>query len=351
MMTRGMPFLSTGAMLLPLLLAACDGAAEVSNGEPRSPSAQGEWTQRAPMPQARTEVSVATDGQRAYVIGGFARRDDGSTVAPRAMFIYDPAEDRWTTSPDSIPEGVNHSGFVYLNGRLYIVGGFRGATFQPTGAVRIYDLATRTWTDGPPLPTPRGALSVAVLDGRIHAIGGNAANASALDPAEHNVGADGSSVGTHEVFDPATGKWTRLAPMPTARNHAGAAAVNGKIHVVAGRVGDNATLTAHEVYDPATNSWSAAPPVPPGRSGIAVVTLRGAIYVFGGETFGPVEKTFDEAERYDPATGRWASMPRMPTARHGLGAAAIGNAIYVIAGGPRPGFAYSAANERLTLAR
>jgi N-acetylneuraminic acid mutarotase len=350
MMTRGIPFLRPGAALLPLLLAACGGAAQVNDGESRVPSAQGEWARRAPMPEARTEVSVATDGRLAYVIGGFAPAD-GGTVAPRAMFIYDPAQDRWTTSPDSIPEGVNHAGFVFLDGKLYTVGGFRENTFEPTGAVRIYDLAAGAWTDGPPLPTPRGALSLAVLEGRIHAIGGNAANAGALDPAEHNVGPDGSSVGTHEVFDPATGEWTRLAPMPTARNHAGAAAVNGRIHVLAGRVGGNATLTAHEVYDPATDSWSAAAPVPTGRSGIAVVTLRDAIYVFGGETFGAVQKTFDEAERYDPATGRWAALPRMPTARHGLGAAAIDDAIYVIAGGPSPGFAYSAVNERLTPAR
>src|SRR5690606_6324908 len=189
---------------------------------------------------------------------------------PRAMHIYDPATDAWTTSPDSIPEGVNHAGLVYLDGKLYLVGGFRGATFDPIDAVWIYDIAAGTWTAGPPLPTARGAMAVAVLNGKIHVIGGNAANAGALNPAEHNVGPDASSVGTHEVFDPATGQWTRLPPMPTARNHAGAAVLNGRIHVFAGRVGSNDTLFVHEVFDPATNAWTTAPRVPTGRRGVRV---------------------------------------------------------------------------------
>jgi len=319
------------------------GSAEITVHPPL-----GRWDSLRPMPQDRTEISAATDGQRIYVIGGFAL-DGNRVVAPRAMYVYDPATDAWTTSPDSIPEGVNHAGFVYLDGKLYIVGGFRGASFDPINAVRIYDIATGTWTDGPPMPTARGAMAVTVLNGKIHAIGGNALNAPALNPGEHNVGPDASSVGTHEVFDPATGQWTRLPPMPTARNHAGAAVLNGRIHVFAGRVGSNDTLAVHEVFDPATNSWTTAPRVPTGRSGIAVVEFNGKAYVFGGEKFATEEATFREAERYNPVTREWELMPPMPTGRHGLGAALVGDRIYVIAGGPRPGFWYSSVNEQLTV--
>jgi N-acetylneuraminic acid mutarotase len=193
------------------------------------------------------------------------------------------------------------------------------------------------------MPTPRGAAALAVLDGRIHFIGGNAANADSLGH-EHNVGDDNSSVGTHEVYDPATDQWTERASMPTPRNHLGAAVLDGRIHTVAGRVGGNMTLTPHEVYDPATDAWSAAPPVPTGRSGIAVVALAGHLYVFGGES----SRTFDEAERYDPATATWAALPPMPTARHGLGAAVFGTDIHVLSGGPSPGFAFSTAHEVLS---
>lgn len=332
-----------GTATISATTGGVSGSAEITVHPPL-----GHWTPLRPMPQERTEISAATDGQRIYVVGGFA--PDGSrVVAPRAMHIYDPATDAWTTSPDSIPEGVNHAGLVYLDGKLCLVGGFRGATFDPIDAVWIYDIAAGTWTAGPPLPTARGAMAVAVLNGKIHVIGGNAANAGALNPAEHNVGPDASSVGTHEVFDPATGQWTRLPPMPTARNHAGAAVLNGRIHVFAGRVGSNDTLFVHEVFDPATNAWTTAPRVPTGRSGVAVVVFGGEAYVFGGEAFATQEVTFREAERYDPVTNQWELVPPMPTGRHGLGAAVVGEFIYVIAGGPRPGFWYSNVNERLTV--
>jgi N-acetylneuraminic acid mutarotase len=326
--------------VVAVVVAGCTGTAEES--AVRQP-----WQQRAPLPEGRTEVSVTTDGQLVYLLGGFGQGSGQQASAPRTLYSYDPATDQWS-SPGAIPEGVNHAGLVHLNGKLYLIGGFRENTFTPSGAVRIYDPATRTWTEGAPLPTPRGALATVVLAGRIHAIGGNAANASSLDHRDHGVGSDASSVGTHEVYDPASNTWTRHAPLPTPRNHLGAAVVNGKIHVVAGRVGGTFTMTTHEIYDAATDSWTTAPPVPTGRSGIAVVEHRGQVYVFGGETSGQVSKTFAEAERFDPRTNAWESLPPLPTARHGLGAAAVGSVIYVISGGPQPGFAFSGANEMLT---
>jgi N-acetylneuraminic acid mutarotase len=323
------------------LLAAC-GA--VPGAEDTIPA---RWEARTPVPEARTEVSVTTDGSLIYLIGGFRAEAGGSSSAPRAMFAYDPAADSWTTR-EEIPEGVNHAGFAAAGGKLYIVGGFRENRFSPTGAVRVYDPATRIWRDGAGMLTPRGALAVAVVDGKIHAIGGTAARGAGLPPHEHGTPQADQSVGTHEVYDPAADAWTRLAPMPTPRNHLGAAVIGGKIHVIGGRVSGDMELTTHEIYDPAAGSWTAGPPVPTGRSGIAVVAHRGLIYVFGGETVRTLSsKTFDEAERFDPATGRWERLPPMPTPRHGLGAASVGEAIHVLSGGPRPRLAFGAANERL----
>lgn len=325
---------------LVLLLAAC----AAPGSETAVPA---RWEVRAPVPEARTEVSVATDGSLIYLIGGFGDGEGRRPAAPRAMFAYDPASDRWTTAGE-IPEGVNHAGFAAVDGKLYVVGGFRGASFSPTGAVRIYDPADSTWRDGAPMLTPRGALAVAVLDGRIHAIGGNAEGGAGLQSHEHGTPEADNSVGTHEVYDPAADTWTRLAPLPTPRNHLGAAVIGGKIHVVGGRVPGDMELTSHEIYDRAAGSWTVGPPLPTGRSGIAVVAHRGRLYVFGGETVGWFSSsTFGEAERFDPETGRWAALPPMPTARHGLGAASFDEAIYVLSGGPSAGLSFGAANERL----
>jgi hypothetical protein len=325
---------------IAIAVAACGAP----GAEPTVPA---RWEARAPVPEARTEVSVATGDSLIYLIGGFGPGEGRRPSAPRAMFAYDPVADRWATAGE-IPEGVNHAGFATVDSRLYIVGGFQGATFSPTGAVRIYDPADSAWREGAPMLTPRGALALAVLDGRIHAIGGNAAGGAGLRPHEHGVPAADNSVGTHEVYDPVADTWTRLAPLPTPRNHLGAAVIEGKIHVVGGRVPGDMELTIHEIYDPATGSWTAGPPLPTGRSGIAVVAHRERLYVFGGETVRRFSsKTFDEAERFDPGTERWEVLPPMPTARHGLGAASFGDAIYVLSGGPEPGLSLGAANEWL----
>jgi N-acetylneuraminic acid mutarotase len=326
---------------LALLLAACGGADRPPSTVPAR------WESRAPVPDARTEVSVASDDSLVYLIGGYGRGEGRRPSAPRTMLVYDPAADRWTTAGE-IPEGLNHASLAAVGGRLYIIGGFQGSSRSATGAVRIYDAAQRTWRDGASMPTPRGALAVAVLDGKIHAIGGNAATGVDLEPHDHGAAAEDRSVGTHEVYDPALDTWTRLEPMVTARNHLGAAAIAGKIHVVGGRVPGDMELTTHEIYDPATDTWEAGPPMPTGRSGIAVVAHRGRLYVFGGETVRRwSSRTFDEAERFDPTTGRWEVLSPMPTARHGLGAASLGEAIYVLSGGPKAGLTLSAANERL----
>jgi hypothetical protein len=307
------------------------------------------WTPLTPLPERRTEVSVATDGSYLYLAGGFGPPDGPErATAPRTLWRYDPQADRWDALTQ-LPQGVHHTAFVYHGGRLFVLGGFRETSFEPVGNVRIFDLRSGRWSEGAPMPTPRGAMGFTVLEGRIHLLGGNAAGPHAVHDHEGGRIADDRSVNTHEAYDPATDTWRRLAPMPTPRNHLGAAALNGRIHAVVGRVNGDFELTTHEIYDPATDAWSTGPAVPTGRSGVATLAHDGFVYVFGGETFADPARTFDDAERYDPRNRRWETLPRMPTARHGLGAAALGTSIYVISGGPSPGFAFSGANERLDL--
>jgi hypothetical protein len=309
------------------------------------------WTAGPPLPERRTEVAVTTDGRYVYLAGGFGPpRGDERATAPRTLWRLDPQAGQWEALTE-IPEGVHHTAFVHHGGRLFILGGFRETGFTPVGNVRIFDLRTRQWSEGASMPTPRGAIGFAVLDGRIHLLGGNAAGPHAVHDHEGGQIAADRSVNTHEAYDPATNRWTRLAPMPTPRNHLGAAALNGRIHAVVGRVGNNFEMTTHEIYDPRTDSWTSGPPVPTGRSGVAAVAHDGWLYLFGGETFTDPARTFDAAERFDPRAGRWERLPPMPTARHGLGAAVLGTTIYVLSGGPTPGFAFGDHNERLEVGR
>jgi N-acetylneuraminic acid mutarotase len=334
------------AALLAFVLAGCPPPEE----PPLPPELVHGWTSLAPLPEARTEVSVTSDGERIYLAGGFIPPRNGAAderpPVGEDLWVYDPLENQWE-SLGPIPAGTHHAGFVHVDGRLYIVGGYRGNSFEPVDQVRIYDIADGTWSDGAPMPTPRGALAYAVLDGRIHTVGGTVAEKEGLDHEAHTTDAPDTSVGTHEVYDPARDTWERRAPMPTARNHHAAEVVDGRLYVTAGRAGDDFTMTVTEAYDPVTDRWEEVAPLPTGRSGVAAAVVDRWIYIFGGETFDPgMTRTFDHVERYDPREDRWDVLDPMPTARHGLGAGVIDGMIHVVSGGPQPGFSFGSAHER-----
>lgn len=295
-------------------------------------SVVGGWTILAPLPDSRTEVSVTTDGTSIFVLGGFGL-SGGGVVAPLPVYQYRPSSDSWSHLTE-LPVGVNHTGLAHVNGSLYIIGGFQGTTFRATNRVMIFDLDALQWREGASMPTARGALAVAVVDGRIHAIGGELAN--------------GSDTGAHEVYDPALDQWSIAAAMPSPRNHHAAAVVGNDIVVVAGRDRVTTTLTTTEIYNTTTGTWRTGADVPTGRSGVAAVSFGDSLYLFGGEQFTNRTGTFADSERYHPATDQWLVEAPMPTARHGLGAAAVGEHIFVISGGPEAGFAFSSVNERFT---
>jgi N-acetylneuraminic acid mutarotase len=156
-------------------------------------SAQGRWTNGAPMPSERTEVAAAEVAGQIYVVGGFGGQLE--------LEIYDPAADRWRRGR-AFPHAVHHAAAVGLNGKLYVVGGFVDG-WSPSDAVFVYDPAVETWRALAAMPTPRGALAAAVIDGRIYAVSG--------------VGPTGRNTVAHEAYDPGNNRWTVLASVPTPR--------------------------------------------------------------------------------------------------------------------------------------
>jgi N-acetylneuraminic acid mutarotase len=273
----------------------------------------GSWSRGTPMPETRNEVTAVAANDRIYVLGGsydLTRNEE-----------YDPATRTWR-SRAPLPAGASHVSATVQNGKIYAVGGFTGRDHK--GAVdRVfeYDVAADTWRALAPLSTPRGSVGVAALDGKIHAIGGRE---------EANDSHSRGVIGTHEVFDPATGRWTQAAPLPRPRDHMVVVAVDGKIHAVGGRFAGNDDMMAdHDVYDPATNAWTSAPPLPTARGGVGGTVYKGLILALGGED---EKRTYNENEGYDLKAGRWLKLAPMPTGRHGHGVAALGSSAYVFAG-------------------
>lgn len=311
-----------------------------ATGAEAPPIRTGTWQQAKPAPTARTEVTAAVLGGEIYVIGGFAPLRFGNLLklsVSDAVEVYHPARDRWRMAA-LLPKALHHAASVSTGERLFVVGGFTPSltsVWNPVNTVFEYLPADNRWVERRPMPTARGALAAAVLDGKIYALGGY----------------DGQrSLPVVEVYDPATDTWQATASLSTPRDHLAAVAVDGRVYAIGGRVDLDyqRNLAVTEAYDPASGRWREVSPLPTPRSGIAAAVLEGMILVLGGESGAG---TFGENEAYWPKTNTWVRLPPLPTPRHGLAAAVVAGRLYALCGGTRPGGSYSQLNEVFTPSR
>jgi N-acetylneuraminic acid mutarotase len=160
------------------------------------------------------------------------------------------------------------------------------------------------WTQKTAMHVARNGLGVAVVDGKIYAVGGSTESGSNV-----NIG---GIVGTNEEYDPTTDKWKLKASMLTPRSGFAIASYEGKVYCIGG-ITDYSSSAGYsmtdinEVYDPATDTWSEKASLPTARRwGIATV-VGSKIYVFGGNP----DK---QMQVYNTETDSWTTMSLVPTA-------------------------------------
>ena len=169
-------------------------------------------------------------------------------------------------------------------------------------------------------------LGIAVVDGKIYAIGGKN---------EEGV------LNITEKYDPVTNEWTSKTSMPTARSDFGIAVYQNRIYVIGGSIGSGTVwgeslLTgATEVYDPETDTWETKNSMPTPRQGLEANVVSDKIYLIGGVRYvgAFIHLEFDENEVYDPVTDSWTIKAVLPTAVWGYSSVVVDNKIYLIGGG------------------
>ncbi len=140
------------------------------------------------------------------------------------------------------------------------------------------------------------------------------------------------------VYDPAADRWEPLPNLPSQRNHIAGAAINGRIHIIGGRLGGgfrSGQTAAHEVFDPETRAWGVAAPMLRPRSGINGVLADGCLHAWGGESAAGM---FPDHDYYDPRSDSWKKLPDMPLPVHGVtGSAFVNGLIHAPGGGTEVG--------------
>jgi len=249
------------------------------------------WTKLAGNPVPVHHAAAVGIGGKMYLVGGFRMPDSGKTAwHPVAdLWSYDAETQAWEALPP-MPTPRGALAAVAVGSKIYAIGGAKlpakedqkegivaGGPVELLGTLEVYDTETKSWVAKAPMSLPRNHHDAAAIGGKIYVVGGRVGSCYSNGWS--------SNVWMNEAYDVATDSWTTLQPMPTARSGIGVAALDGKIHVLGGEGWiDNfgGVFRAHEIYDPATNRWSIAPRMPTPRHGFAKAELAGKIYAISG---------------------------------------------------------------------
>jgi N-acetylneuraminic acid mutarotase len=203
-----------------------------------------------------------------------------------------------------MPTARGGFGIAVVSGKIYAIGGINGNNL-PVGTTEEYNPQTNQWTSMTSMPTPRSGFAVAVFQNKIYAIGGTGGTGFASN---------------NEVFDPVSNTWETKTSMPTPRADLCASVVDDKIYLIGGKRYSNISpfyneTNINEVYDPGNDTWSTAAPLPTAVQGYSSVVLNDKIYVIGGSSESmslPNTVISDANQVFDPGSGNWSTAASLP---------------------------------------
>jgi hypothetical protein len=237
------------------------GAAALLAQPPALEQKPNTWVKRSPLkdgpisPGMGYEASLGYDPKAKLVIRWGGHNQGGGGEQNAETWTFDPLTARWTLKePNTSPPGVccaQQNVFDPDHGRFLRFPAFSGShgwhwfreNYLSNSAVWSYDLATNTWRDLRPAPTPHPRpLRCASWD------------------SDHAVavlfGGEGSGDGTL-VYDPHTNTWTRMQPRPEPAPRSGGNMVYDPVHRRHVLFGTQFGNDAHTwTYDLRKNEWS-----------------------------------------------------------------------------------------------
>jgi N-acetylneuraminic acid mutarotase len=278
----------------------------------------------SPFPVQQLHAAVL-DG-KIWLAGGLTGSSEATTRATNKTEYYDPALHAWALGPP-LPFRVHHAMLVTYRNQLWLIGGFlpQGPNLEAATSNKVLILKGNRWVAGPPLHHARAAGAAVVVGNEIVVVGGRTGGQFPGEVAQTEI-LDGKS-------------WHDAASIPVPGDHLAAATDGTYAYAIGGRtILASTNHSAVQRFDPATGQWTELTPLPVANSDMGAVYVGGQIVTFGGENGFSV---FSTVRAYNLATNTWSVLPNMDQARHGMGAAVVGNTLYAIDGASLPGHAGS----------
>lgn len=166
----------------------------------------------------------------------------------------------------------------HIQGLIYAVGGLTKSG-DSMSTVEVYDPTLKRWRMTEAMTMMRSRVGVAVLEGKLYAIGGYNGK---------------ERLNTVEVYDSKLKRWNKVKPMSYQRSAVGAAPLEGYLYVCGGYDGTS-SLNAVERYSSRLDRWDVMANMNYHRSAAGIVAFDGFIYVLGGHDGMMI---FNSVERY-----------------------------------------------------
>jgi Uncharacterized protein conserved in bacteria len=230
------------------------------------------------LPKGMTSFGAAVVGDELYVYGGnYGGGHDYSEEAQSGdlhrLNLKSP-ESGWQTV--STGEKLTGLAAVAHGGKFYRVGGFT-VTEKEGGDHELnsrdsfarFDPQTGTWEQLPPLPQPRSSHDVVRIGDTLYVVGG-----WSMKAADGN-NDDGwlNSIATIDLSATPL-EWKTIGDVPFQRRALSAAAHKGKLYVIGGMQKKGGPTTRVSIFDPKTGEWTDGPSI-----------LGGSMDGFGSASF------------------------------------------------------------------
>jgi N-acetylneuraminic acid mutarotase len=236
-----------------------------------------------------------------YAIGG----EDCSDECGWGFFVsaYNTVTDVWTSKHTTAQFGRASNGVAKIGNKLYYSG---GTEHDGTGDISVnnalvaYDYTQDTDQRLAPMPRPTADGVTGVINNIMYVLPGTCGTRTDEDP--HSC----DHVPFRRLFryNPASNAWGTRRESPHFHIDGAGAAINGKFYVAGGTDSAGKAVRQLDAYDPATERWTTLAPLPAG--GRAVGTALGSkLYVILGD-----HRLFV----YNPATNTWTTKRALPAA-------------------------------------
>ena len=243
-----------------------------------------------------------------------------SGVAVNKAELFNPAArgfGHFTSVASMTKPRAYHAATRLQNGQVLVTGGIDNFN-NPLASAEIYDPASRTFFATGSMATGRWMHTATLLsNGKVLIAGGNS------DPGPGIEG--GAALGSCELYDPATGRFTSLlqSMINPRYYHTATLLRNGKVLLAGGQGTGGQILPETELYDPAATSLAATftasgsmmvnPAADTGRwqhTATVLNDVNGSVVMIGGNAgteAGPGANHLFSAQAYDPLLATFTS--------------------------------------------